>query len=270
MGETKKGFLMITGAVVAAVAVIICLWTNALKAVAGTGKENAEEKEQVISDAFDRIEISEVSADVTLREAEDGQVKVVYSDTDRITHEIKVSGNTLSIKAKKKKGGWLKNMFGGLFSFSFGSVQNKKTIVYLPEGKLEALKVETVSGDVEIPDTTEYDELRLATVSGDIHESGTGISEGIKIETVSGDTVLDRIQAGSLDFSSVSGDIRLTDADIAGTVTMETVSGDVSGNVLGEHSYSVHSLSGNKDFPDGAADGSKVSVDTTSGDVKLS
>ena len=230
MEKNGKGIAIAGIILVIGIAVIIT-WTAAVKAIAGTNGGNGGVKEEVINAPVERIVVTEVSHDVLLKTAADGKVKVVYTDTDNIVHRIDVSGNTLSVTAKQKKGGWMKRLFGGLFSFSFKPEEKKQTIIYLPEGSYESLSVGTVSGDVEIPEAPEFSELEAATVSGEIN---------------------------------------LTDADITGKVTLETVSGDVSGNVQGSHSYDVHSLSGDKTFPEGTAGAPEVSVSTTSGDVELS
>ena len=269
MEGSKKGILIIICGVVVAAGMLTWLWAGVFKAIAGPREDTPQEKEQVITTSFDNIEIQEVSADVILCEAENEQVKVICTDTDTITHKIDVSNGTLKVEAKSRKGSWLRKVFGGFFSLFSGSMSQGKTYVYLPAGTLGNLLVETVSGDVEIGDTTEYTGIEVSTVSGDISVKETKVSGTARFETTSGDTALRSLQASSLIFNSVSGDVQLTDAGISGTVTVETVSGDVSGNILGEHSYEISTVSGNRKAPEGSEGGAKVSVDTTSGDVKL-
>ncbi len=266
----KNGKGIITAGVLLTLAIaVIVTWTAAVKAIAGTNGGSGEVKEEVITAPVERIVVTEISEDVALRASADGKIKVVYRDTDNIIHRIDTSGSTLSVKAKQKKGGWLKKLFGGLFSFSFNREDKSQTIIYLPEGTYESLSIGTVSGDVDIPDIAEFGELEAATVSGDINADAAKISGNAGFETVSGDINLHGIQASSASANTVSGQISLTDADIAGEVTLETVSGDVSGNVLGSHSYDAHSLSGDKTFPAGTDGAPEVSVSTTSGDVEL-
>ena len=266
----KNGKGIITVGVLLAIGIaVVVTWTAAIKAIAGTRSGSSEEKEEVIRAPFERIVITEISPDVVFRTSQDGQAKVVYTDTETITHKIDVSGDTLSVKAKQKKGSWFKQLFGGLFSFSFKPENKSQTLIYLPEGDFESLSVGTVSGNVELPDTAEFEEIEAATVSGDITADGTKISGNAGFETVSGDMTLSGIQASSVSANSVSGEIRLNDADITGAVTAETVSGDVSGNVLGSHSYKVNSVSGDKTYPEGTNSAPVVSVSTTSGDVNL-
>ena len=246
MKEKSKSGVITVGALISAVIVILCIWTAASKVFAESLRGSHEAKTQVISESFDSIEISEVSADVILKEAADGQARAEYSDNGNITHEIDVRSHTLIVKAEKGKGSWLGNLFGWMFSINMD--RDDQTVLYLPQLSLEDVKINTVSGDVEISE---------------------GIYDDISIGTVSGDAFLCGISAGTLHVRTVSGEVTMKDAEVSGDVKISTVSGDVTGNIEGSHSYSVHTISGEKEYPEGMSGGAEVSVETTSGDVRL-
>ena len=112
------------------------------------------------------------------------------------------------------------------------------------ESKGDSIRVETVSGDVEI--SAESRKVDISSVSGDVEFEG--IAERVTAESVSGDVTLVGVE-NEVEASTVSGDVALEGGRIE-SGRFETVSGEL--NLMLELS-----------------DGGRLNCDSMSGDVSL-
>jgi hypothetical protein len=134
----------------------------------------------------------------------------------------------------------------------------------LPAGV--ALRLRTVSGDVEVRGAQAAVEVQA--VSGEVHLRDLG--KGLRLNTVSGDVELDGV-AGPLTVRTVSGDIegRLARGSEGGEI--HTVSGEVSLRAPRAAGLGVRAgtLSGEVQSDFGTEGAHVLSVHTTSGDISV-
>ena len=181
-----------------------------------------------------------------------------------------------------------------------------QTVIYLPEDSYGSLKVNTVSGEVEVPekyafndvainttsgsitcDCTATGDIEIGTVSGEITFSSVNsnkfkasstsgsvklsnakVSGAVTIDTVSGEIILNDVESGSLNTNSVSGDVTFTNLT-TDDVNIDTTSGEVSGTITGDHEYDVDTVSGDVSLPSDIKGGAMVNISTVSGDVEI-
>lgn len=222
--------------------------------------EKAEQKEQVVEEAFDRIVIDEISADVELRAAEDGVCRIVYSQTEREPLEIYVKNGTLTLERRTKK---------NLGLISIGSVGGDlgTTTLYLPEAVYQTVNVQTVSGELSLKPGLSAKKLELETVSGNISVSEMS-PDLLTLSSVSGDQHLVRVTAGEIRCEATSGEIVLEACD-AGQLDLETISGDVTATLLTEKAVSTSTTSGEVSVPNNRAAADPCRVETVSGDIRV-
>lgn len=178
----------------------------------------------------------------------------VVTDEDYLMRYL-VSGKKLTIqfckpmwniKKKIREG---KNVFVKLPSKIYSkvevsSISGDVTLSLKEEKQISALKVDTVSGDINVKNVYLQD-LKIDTVSGEVKTSNLNVDSQIDINTVSGDITLDKtttnqlsidgvssnfIMNGSftnMDINTVSGDITLSLDKAPSRIDCDSVSGDV-------------------------------------------
>lgn len=209
-------------------------------------------------EAFDienpEVSVATVSSNVKVLESMDGKCHVeVFGKSESAKHvvesvEIASTGRTLSVRVDKNNRG-----LRGLFS---GGSADLLVVVSLP--KLSALKVKTVSADVEVNQTLLS--IEIGSVSGNIGVLHNPAGSCV-LKTVSGDISTHTFSSCQYSLKSVSGDIRVhvapgLEVDVDG----KTVSGDLESEI---------SLNSNNDAPSTSSELVTISTSTVSGDFTL-
>lgn len=158
------------------------------------------------------------SDDIIVERAIDERITFVCDKKDERHFRIKNKGDKLKIE---------RNDASQFFHNRGSNVE-----LYLPHSYHGELKIETVSGSIEISDL-ENIYTKLSAVSGDISVSDAKISE-LKIETVSGDIEVDDVMGNEIKLEAVSGNIELACA--YDYIKSEAVSGDMELEIQGKES----------------------------------
>ena len=111
---------------------------------------------------------------------------------------------------------------------------------------------------VEVPEGIE---LKVNTVSGSVEMAGGQIFKAIDIDTVSGDIVMDVDECRDIEIDAVSGDVTLRDLPENGAVVKYST---VSGNLNVNRPYANN----NKELIFGNG-GCSIDIDTVSGDLNI-
>jgi len=203
------------------------------------------------------LEVSIPSGDIDV-ETVDGEETALTVDGDErmLEHvEVRHDGNrvVVSLRDKSKVG----------FSFSLGSLVfgngGLRVQARVPHGA--GVKVKAASADTAI--TGRLEALEVNSVSGDVRVRGE-VADDATVKTVSGDIDLERVD-GDVSVQTVSGDLRAR--GIAGSADAKSVSGDIRLESLSGGDVRFNSVSG--DIEIGIAPGSVLDVDagSTSGDL---
>ena len=269
MSKVTKVVLIVGGAMVALGIVFSVLGFMVFRNTYRKDSSKApEKKEVVISDSFTNIEVSEISDEVIIKPSEDGEVRVEYYDYDEIVHDVDVKGDTLTVEVKDIHGGepwWTRIQFGfDLERIINNSDYDTQTVIYLPEDSYGSLKVNTVSGEVEVPEKYAFNDVAINTTSGSI-TCGCTATGDIEIGTVSGEITFSSVNSNKFKASSTSGSVKLSNAKVSGAVTIDTVSGEIILNDVESDSLNTNSVSGEVTFTNLTSD--DVNIDTTSGEV---
>ena len=276
---------------------------------AATTESQYEYKEEYVEEAFKDLDLSEVSHNIVFRPSEDGKVKITYFDKDNYNHKIEVSNDTLrlTVKTYDDNSPWWSRFTWHIDLDGIGSTtQDYTTTIYLPEDSYGSLKINTVSGDVKIPEKYAFDGVGFSTTSGDVEalctmtgkvESNTTSGEislsnlkasELDINTISGsiavldsdvtgkssisvtsgDITISKLKTSDLEVNSVSGDVKLEDLD-TNTAEIDTTSGEITGNIIGDHEYDIDTVSGDIDIPSNVKGQGLIEVNSVSGDIRL-
>ncbi len=197
---------------------------------------NREERSYA-SDEFTAISFEGISDDVVVTASDDGLIHISLPQRERVHYDI-TEGKTLDIACSDR---------GGVrFGFNFVVADDEDVRISLPAGSQYDVEIDTVSGDLDVS--------RIS-------------AKALYIGTVSGDIKVRALSAETLDMETTSGDIDLTAS--AGAYRLSTTSGDVELHLPGDrddYEIDVSTVSGECGMKDGGS-GTKVSVDTVSGDI---
>jgi hypothetical protein len=167
--------------------------------------------------------------------------------------------------------------------FDFINAATLKLDIYVPQEFSGGIFAETISGSFKA-DKFNLESFEFKSMSGSFEASSLAASD-IKISSTSGNVVLTDTE-GSIDISNISGNVDLMLRTLTGDLSIKTISGRAAVSLPGksEFNFELGSISGNIKNEFGAqikfADGRKIkgtvgqganmlTVNTTSGEIKL-
>lgn len=271
MSKVTKVVLIVGGAMVALGIVFSILGIMVFKNTYKKDTSKApEQKVVVISDSFTNIEVSEISDEVIIKPSENGEVKVEYYDYDELEHDVEVSGDTLKVIVKDIHDGdpwWTRIQFGfDLERIINNADYDTQTVIYLPEDSYGSLKINTVSGEVDVPEKYAFNDVMIYTTSGYITSDCTATGN-VDVGTVSGEITFSSVNADKFKASSTSGSVKLSGSKVSGAVNIDTVSGDITFNDVTSGSVKIDTTSG--EITLGDVESSDLNTNSVSGEVSF-
>ncbi len=238
-----------------------------------TGKYETSTYE--VKDSFHSISVSASVERIVLRPSEGAGCKVVCYEEEHMEHEVSVTGGTLTIKAVDRR----QPTDHVLFNF-----KEPVITLYLPERVYAALRIDTHTGDVELPADFLFDSITVNGNTSDVTclASAKG---GIDIALTTGDITMASVKAGKMDLKVTTGRIDAAsvkcDGDVSihansgktklrdltcGTLTSEGTTGDITlDHVDAAEAISITRGTGDVEF--NASDAASIYVKTDTGDV---
>ena len=238
--------LLLTGGIVLAIGV-----TNSVKA------SNYVEKEYEVTDAFTNIDINFDITDVKLIKSEDGKTKIAVKETEKERHEYTVSDNTLSIKFVDERK-WSEKMF---------SWEQLKVTVYLPAGNYGDLKIDTDTGDVEIPGDFTFNSVNYTGHTGDFTMS-SNVAGLLKTKITTGDISFANFTANEIDINGGTGKISLENVKVTEKIFTKNSTGNVKLNNVQSKKLESHTSTGNVTLTNTVMS-EQIWVETSTGNVKF-
>ena len=113
-----------------------------------------------LTEDFQNISLTTLTADVSILPAPDGKAAVVCREWDTQKHTVSVKNGTLVIKMEDTR-----HWYNYIFSLHFGL---PKLTVYLPDSHCDNLSVKVTTGDIEIKNLS-ANAVDLSAVTGDAH-----------------------------------------------------------------------------------------------------
>ncbi|MDV3428544.1 MAG: DUF4097 domain-containing protein [Bacillota bacterium] len=215
----------------------------------------------MLIDGCDKIRINFSNYDIKVSASNEDKVRVVQSSSERISREEKMTvtreGRCINIRGNEK------SLYFNLFNF--GSSSNKIEI-YIPRNYHQDLELATTSGDIEILDELELNNLTCSQVSGDLEVKRNLCINNFTSKTTSGDMEIPKLEAKSYKMSTISGDINIR--NLSGSGEISSTSGDINLNSLKLSEYiNIKSISGDIDVSAPDNTGFVFEANTVSGDI---
>ena len=242
------------------------------------GREFKEVTHEVTED-FSNIDLSIITSNVKLEKSTDGKNKVLCTEHEKITFDVKVEDDTLKIEEKEHY-----HWYEKIFVFSFD--RNRKFVLYLTESNYNKLKINIVTGDLEFSDYS-FNELKINIVTGHIkltnvvitNELSTNITTGsntltnvitnnLSLKAVTGTTKLkDVVVANKLDYKATTGDLNFEALD-AKDINVEVVTGDILGTITEKHNFDIKITTGKRNVCHDE-NGNPFKIKIVTGDVNI-
>lgn len=189
-------------------------------------------REELLNEDFNNFDFNLDISDLTFVKTNDGTKKIVFQEQKKLFHEFTVEDGTLKVKFKDNRA-WNEKWF------SFGV--NIKVTVYLPETSYGNLKIDSDTGDTNIPEDFTFDSFHLEGHTGDLNMSAN-VTNSYYAKLSTGDMKLNSITTKEMELKTDTGKMFLTDVDVKEDLAMKISTGDITLN-------NVHAknLSKNKD-----------------------
>lgn len=253
-------------------------------------------KTSVIEESFSSIIINADTIDINIYLSNDGSSKISYTTTDSYNIDFSVNNNTLEINQYDNK-----KLYELLFNFS-----NLKLDLYLNIQTLDDLTIINSTGDINIVDELNFDNINITSSTGDtlindvtcnylIYKGSTcdvklensNINNDLNIKTSTGEIILSNVMSNNAFFTSSTGDIILSNvlvdqslnilgstADVifneidASNITVKLSTGDVEGVINTDKIFIVKTSSGKIKIPE-CTTGGICKITTSTGDINL-
>ncbi len=228
-----------------------------------------------VKESFRGIAVTASEEKVFFKPAEDGKCTIVCFEEENREHRVSVIDGTLTIKPVDNQ----------KFSLHFGVyTRNPEITVYLPESVYSDLRIETDTGDINIPEDFVFDSVAIKGHTSDVTCLASA-KNGIDIALSTGDVSISDIAAGSVDLQTTTGGIYAESVKCEGdmhilvdtgkvnlqdmscrNLTSEGTTGDITlNNVIASDTFSIMRDTGDVEFR--ASDAAAVFVQTSTGDV---
>ena len=193
----------------------------------------------VVTEEFTNISIQTDTADVVFAISEDDSCYVVCNETEKLTHSVRVEGDTLVIQREDHRK-WYDHIGISIVEYS--------VTVYLPRFEYANISIETDTGDVSVGNVNVTENVSIETDTGDVLLRATEVGNKLTVVTDTGDVTLDRADASSI------------------SVTTDT--GDVTGTLLSEKIFFAESDTGDIRVPQSMT-GGRCEIRTDTGDIEI-
>ena len=298
MGKTFKIWLIIATSLIVVGGILFVVGMTGKKwDFSKLSTEKYETNFSLVSEEFKQISIKVETADISVVPVEDATCKIVFYEHEKVKHLATVSDETLTISVVDQRQ-WYDHI--GI------SVSSPKIIIYLPEKEYASLNIKGSTGNVEILNDIQtenvdisistgnitlqnltVDKMSLSVSTGDIKVSSVDCEREVKLKGETGKTTLSDIQCGSL-YSKAStgkavlsnviatdvflverstGDVKFEGCD-AGEIQIKTSTGKVAGSLLSEKNFFAHTSTGKINVPK-TTTGGKCAITTSTGDIKV-
>ena len=230
-----------------------------------------------IYDSFENISVNINTADIKFLLGETENTQILLKEYKKEKHTAEVTDNTLKISVIDKRH-WTDYI-------SFFSFESPKITVYLPREEYLSLKIDTDTGDIEIPKDFNFKDIEVNGSTADVKCLASAY-EDIKIKVSTGDISLSSIRAKNLGLAVSTGDIIAEGINCSGDIAVKVSTGKTtltnitcknlvsdgntgdmnSSGVLAQESFNIERSTGDIKLTD--CDAEEIEIETTTGNIE--
>ena len=216
--------------------------------------EYSEEKIEINED-FSSLKVDLEITDLEIKPSDDGKNKVVFYESEKISHEAKVEDDILLVKSEDKRDWYDK----------FGYINRNRVTIYLNKTEYTDLTIINHTGDVLIRKTINYNNVDINSSTGDV-EFYTNVTNLLKIKVSTGNILIKESEAKNCNLTATTGDITLKSLNVTETVTIEGSTSDIIVDGLNCKNYTTSNGTGKNKLKDLIVS-ENMNITATTGDV---
>ena len=220
---------------------------------------NFETNSYETSEKYTNISIVTNTADVTVIPSENAQTTVVCYEETKLNHTVCVKDDTLSVEYTDTR-----KWYEHISFFEFGS---PKITLYIPEGSYGNLSVELSTGDVEIADNFEFNNVDISGSTGNTIFKASTLND-LKIKRSTGHVTLENVTANNVNLTTSTGDINANAVDCSGKFSLEVTTGKANLTKVKCNNLSSSGNTGDITLINAIAT-NKFDIKRTTGNIKL-
>ena len=258
--------LLVTGGVVFAIGL-----------ATASQNSNVVTKEHEVS-AFSKVNIDVSVSDLYFKISEDASSKVVCVEKEKVYHTVEVKDETLYIQGFDSRQ-WFETTFDWFW-------KPLSVTIYLPSGVLDEVKIDSSTGDVNIPESYSMNNLDITLSTGNVSIASNvaekvhikastgdinyaGDAKDIDLEASTGKVKLSHSLSENLKIKTSTGDITIRDSDASTSIDIEASTGDVDAEFLSAKEFDVHASTGSIRIPSSVSGATPCRIHTSTGDIKV-
>lgn len=223
------GVLLTVGGIVLAVALANNAFTKNGKLITN---------EYAIEETFTNVNIENEVADIKFEKSEDGKVKVVCIDKEKLYHEASVVEGTLKVTQ-------IDNLKG--MEKWFGYNGNLKVTVYLPEATYGDLVIKSTTGDLLVNNNYTFKSVAVESSTGKLNLENMIVNEDMNVKSSTGNLIFKNINCQNMIINSSTGDQSYKDIS-CNDMTIKSSTGDQSYENVNCENITAESSTGKKSF----------------------
>ena len=217
------------------------------------GASKLERNVHVVTEEFDGISVETNTADVNILSSQNGECRVECYEKASAKHSVFVRDGKLTVQIEDN-GKWYEDVW------NFGT---PTITIYLPLSQYSTLRVDGITGDVELSHGFRFGSMDIKLTTGDIECKASAGSMSLKVTT--GDIELDNVTADVLDVGFTTGGTELNNVTCETLKIKGTTGGADLYRVVALGSMSVELSTGDVSLK--LCDGGEISIKTTTGSV---
>ncbi|MBR4762440.1 MAG: DUF4097 family beta strand repeat protein [Clostridia bacterium] len=208
---------------------------------------------------FNKIDIDTHTTDIVLKKSENGNCKIVCSESEHLKYSASIENGVLSIKTADSRK-WYEY-------FTVFSLKRPMTL-YLPENQYDSITINSRAGDISLSGIICTGDITVNVSTGDVILSDLTCNN-LYTEGSTGDTTLkNTVASGSFNIRRSTGDVEFENSD-ASSITVKTSTGDVTGTLKTQKTFITDTSTGNIRVPS-TASSEKCEIKTSTGDIIIS
>ena len=202
------------------------------------------------------IRVEADTADIWFLPSEDEKTKVVCYERSKEKHSVRVEGETLLIELRDERK-WYDHI-----GISWGSPE---ITVYLPQGKYNALSVDSSTGHTDVDATFTFQTVEITQSTGDVR-CYASVEKQMKLKTGTGAIHVEKISAGEMDLRVSTGKVTLEDVTCKSLLSAGNTGNITLKNTVAQEKISIERSTGNVRLDH--CDAAELFIKTDTGDVR--
>ncbi|MDO4488262.1 MAG: DUF4097 family beta strand repeat-containing protein [Eubacteriales bacterium] len=261
MSKEKKW--MIAGIIMVAVGIVLSVAALTLYTIGNRSKKpvNVGIGAKYVTNTyevgeFDDIEITAKIERINFKPSDTGKGYVVcYEDADFL-HVVKDENRVLKIT----------DTYDSFLNFTF-TVETPTITVFLPKSEYSKLKIDSETGDVDIPENFSFESIDIKLSTGDVN-MGSSCRGDMDIKTSTGKIEVNDISADDVTLRTSTGSIKASGIKCGGEMNVDVSTGKCNlSDIVCESFYSTGSTG--KVTLTGVKAQNRFSVERSTGDINI-